>query len=648
MDFLESLMAGLIDPTKRVTVQFLVTSVGFIVLYRLFFPKLVSVSLTGAATGRQALTGLRQDGTVFVVNAFLIYCLGVFLVAPHWPETLVLQLLGVDHETLIVATIGHYQSRFSFVSSVLFTAWLFLLNDFSKFIVHRALHKFNSLWEFHKVHHSAESLSPLTVFRTHPLEALVFTLRAGIVQMIAILSFLVIGGFDFDPIGIFGANIFLFIFNVLGSNLRHSHVHLSYGRRLEKIFISPYQHQLHHSIDPRHADVNFGTVLAFWDRLFGSWRSEPIQATPLRYGLSPAEGRFNTLADLYLRPLVRIFLEGKDRMRIVLASGAFFLAALVFSTAQAADALNIYSYRQPFLIKPFTEAYAKKFNVDVKIVFAKKGLAQRLQAEGRNSPADVVLTVDIARIHEFADRGLLQPVRSATLTKRVPANLRAADNTWYGLSRRARVVIVNKSATAAQDIQSYEDLAKPIYKGRVCSRPGSHVYNRALLASLIAHHGEQRAAAWARGLVANFGRRPQGNDRAQIKAVWAGECDISFVNSYYVGKIASDPATRDWLENIRIIFPNQADRGTHINISGGGVARFAPHRDTAQHFLEWLTGAEAQILYQKINYEFPIDPAAPVTPFLAPWSRNKFDDLDLNKIPTLAIEAQKIIDRTGW
>ena len=210
MDFLESLMAGLIDPTKRVSVQFLVTSVGFIVLYRLFFPKLVSVSLTGAATGRQALTGLRQDGTVFVVNAFLIYCLGVFLVAPHWPETLVLQLLGVDHETLIVATIGHYQSRFSFVSSVLFTAWLFLLNDFSKFIVHRALHKFNFLWEFHKVHHSAESLSPLTVFRTHPLEALVFTLRAGIVQMIAILSFLVIGGFDFDPIGILAGIFFFF------------------------------------------------------------------------------------------------------------------------------------------------------------------------------------------------------------------------------------------------------------------------------------------------------------------------------------------------------------------------------------------------------------------------------------------------------
>lgn len=648
MSFLESLIAGLVDPTKRVTLQFLVTSLGFIALYRLFFPQLISISLTGAATGRQALTGLRRDATVFVVNAFFVYCLTWFLLPPQWAETLLLHLLGMDQEALIVAVIGQYEARFALFSSLLFTAWLFLLNDFSKFIVHRALHKSKILWEFHKVHHSAESLSPLTVFRTHPVEAVIFMLRAGVVQMLAIMSFLLIGGFDFDPIGFFGANIFLLLFNVLGSNIRHSHVHLSYGRRLEKIFISPYQHQLHHSVAARHADVNFGTVLAFWDRVFGSWRSETIQTTPLRYGLSPGEGRFDSLADLYLEPLARVFMWGKGSMRIFLAGGAFVLAALVFSSAKAADALNIYSYRQPFLIKPFTEAYAKKFDVDVKIVFAKKGLAQRLQAEGRNSPADVVLTVDIARIHEFADRKLLQPVRSATLMARVPANLRATDNTWFGLSRRARVIIVNKNAAAVQDIKTYEDLAKPIYRGRVCSRPGSHVYNRALLASLIAHHGEQRAAAWADGLVANFARRPQGNDRAQIKAVWAGECDIGFVNSYYVGKIASDATTRDWLENIRVIFPNQADRGTHINISGGGVARFAPHPETARHFLEWLTGPEAQVLYQKINYEFPIAPDAPMTAFLAPWSRNKFDDLDLNKIPRLAIDAQKIIDRSGW
>jgi iron(III) transport system substrate-binding protein len=336
-------------------------------------------------------------------------------------------------------------------------------------------------------------------------------------------------------------------------------------------------------------------------------------------------------------------------MRAV-AIAVFGLLTLTSQISLATEVINIYSHRQPFLIQPFIEAYKAKNDVEINVIFAKRGLAQRLSAEGRNSPADLVLTVDIARIHQFADAGLLQPVASPVLNAKIPANLRASDGTWYGLSRRARVIVVAKAADDMADLNDYEDLADPKWRGRLCSRPGSHVYNRALLGSLIHHLGADEATQWAHGFVENLARKPQGNDRAQVKAIWSGECDAGIINSYYFGKlVTSDIAEhRAWADSVRMVFPNQSNRGAHVNISGGGVARYAKNVDAAVAFLEWLVSDEGQLLYQKINYEFAINPAAAKTGMIASWGNFKTDGLALEQLPPLTQDAQKIIDATGW
>ena len=318
--------------------------------------------------------------------------------------------------------------------------------------------------------------------------------------------------------------------------------------------------------------------------------------------------------------------------------------------AQAEGALNLYSHRQPFLIEPFLEAFTAETGVAVNVVYASKGLAQRLQAEGSNSPADVVLTVDIGRLAIYADKDLLAPVESAVLAQAVPAHLRDPDGRWFALSKRARVIAVSRDRVPAGTIARYEDLADPRWAGRICTRPGSHVYNRALMASMIAAHGEEQAEAWATGLVANLARRPQGNDRAQVKAIYEGLCDVALINSYYFGKLASSDIEdqRAWAASIDLVFPNQDGRGTHINISGGGVAKHSKNKETAVAFLEFLTRETAQTLYGTVNYEFPVNPAVAPAPGVAAWGAFEEDALPIMRIAELAPAAQRVIDRTGW
>jgi iron(III) transport system substrate-binding protein len=329
-----------------------------------------------------------------------------------------------------------------------------------------------------------------------------------------------------------------------------------------------------------------------------------------------------------------------------------FSAGIVSGAAQAAAAaeLNVYSHRQPVLIKPFLQAFEKETGVKVNVVFAAKGLVQRMLAEGPRSPADVVLTVDIARLSVYAEKNLLAPVDSKILETNIPSHLRDRDNRWFGLSTRARVVAISAERVKPSDIRRIEDLADPKWKGRVCTRPGSHVYNRALLASLIAANGEKAAETWARGLVANLARKPQGNDRAQAKAIFEGICDVAIMNSYYYGlmKTSKAAAQRDWAKAVRILFTNQADRGTHVNISGGGVARHSKHKETAVRLLEFLSQPAAQKLYGKINYEFPANPKAESSAEVESWGSFKADTLSIDRIAELAPAAQKIIDKVGW
>ena len=314
--------------------------------------------------------------------------------------------------------------------------------------------------------------------------------------------------------------------------------------------------------------------------------------------------------------------------------------------------VNIYSHRQPFLINPFLEAFTEKTGIKTNVVYSTKGLAQRLKAEGHNSPADVILTVDIGRLQVYADLQLLAKIDSDTLQSNIPAHLRSSDNTWVSLSKRSRIIVVSKSRIKPSSISRIEDLANPSWKKRICTRPGSHVYNRALMASMIAAHGIDKATIWAEGLVKNLARRPQGNDRAQVKAIYEGQCDIAIINNYYYGKLkySEDLEQRKWAEELTLIFPNQGknDRGAHINISGGGVAKYSKNKIEAVRLLEFLSEEDAQLLYGTINFEYPVNPKVKPTQILQDWGTFREDKLPIQRIAEFSREAQKIIDKVGW
>ena len=327
------------------------------------------------------------------------------------------------------------------------------------------------------------------------------------------------------------------------------------------------------------------------------------------------------------------------------------LMAVISNGAALAESLGIYTHRQPFLLEPILEAYTKKTGVEFQTVYAPKGLAARLKAEGERTDADLVLTVDISRIKELADTGLLAPLASDILNKHVPSYLRDANDRWTALSLRARIIAVSKERVGKQAITTIEDLASPKWQGRVCSRKGSHVYNRAVLASLIAHNGEEAAKNWTLGLVDNLARRPQGNDRAQAKAIYSGQCDVALMNTYYYGKMkfAKDkPEQQKWADSIEIAFFNQDGRGQHVNISAAGITQGSKRKELARAFLEWVTSEEAQQIYTKVNFEYPVNPNAQLSEEVASWGTFKMDMLPMNVIADNSPQAQRIINETGW
>lgn len=329
----------------------------------------------------------------------------------------------------------------------------------------------------------------------------------------------------------------------------------------------------------------------------------------------------------------------------------FLFIIMVAQPAYSAE-INVYSHRQPFLINPFLEAFTKKTNIKTNVVFASKGLVQRLLAEGAASPADVVLTVDIGRLRQYADKNLFAPFSSEKLRTVIPPHLRSENNTWFGFSKRSRVIAVSKSLAEKGQITRFENLAESKWAGKICSRPGSHVYNRALLSSIIEANGYDEALAWAEGLVSNLARSPRGNDRTQIKAIFAGECDIAIVNHYYYGKLFNSKKSteRQWADSVDIIIPNQgkSDRGAHINISGGGIAKHSKNRREAEQLLEFLVSEEAQRLYASVNYEYPVIKDIQLPTVLTKWGRFKEDNVPIEKLANSYYQAQTIIDIVGW
>jgi len=332
---------------------------------------------------------------------------------------------------------------------------------------------------------------------------------------------------------------------------------------------------------------------------------------------------------------------------------SIIIVLFLFSgTALVANEVNLYSARKENLIKPLLDQFTNETGIKVNLVTGKaSALLKRLQAEGRNTPADLFLTADAGRLHVAKLANLLQPVESKVLNDSIPAHLRDKDNQWFGLSKRARVIVYSKQRVEPEMLSTYVDLVNPKWKGKICIRSSGNIYNQSMLASIVAHHGTVAAQKWAAGVVANMARTPRGNDRAQIKAVAIGECDIAIVNSYYLGNMqaSSDKSERDAAAKVTLFFPNQNDLGTHINVSGAGITKNAANRDNALKLLEFMISDKAQKWYASSNYEYPVKTGIEVSPIVQSWGYPfKEDKLDIGQLGIHNVTAVKIFDRVGW
>ena len=332
-------------------------------------------------------------------------------------------------------------------------------------------------------------------------------------------------------------------------------------------------------------------------------------------------------------------------------AGAVGLAIALTASGAAAQEVNLYSSRHYDTDVALYDAFTEQTGIAVNLIEGDADqLIERIKAEGRNSPADVLITVDAGRLWRADEAGLLQPVASQVLEEAIPTELRHPEGRWFGLSQRLRGIVYAKDRVDPSEITRYEDLADPKWQGRICIRSSTNVYNQSLVASMIETNGVEATEEWARGLVDNLARPPQGGDTDQIKAVAAGECDVAVVNHYYLvrlmeGGVAEDRAVAD---KVGIVFPNQDGRGAHANISGAGVVATAPNKDNAVRFLEYLTTPEAQAYFAQGNYEFPVVEGVKLEPVLEQWGDIKTDAINAAKLGENNPEAVKLMDRVGW
>lgn len=329
----------------------------------------------------------------------------------------------------------------------------------------------------------------------------------------------------------------------------------------------------------------------------------------------------------------------------------FLVLSLGLAPAVQAAEVNVYSARQENLIKPILDRFAEQTGIDVNLITAGADeLTQRLELEGRNSPADLLLTVDVGRLYRAEQAGLLHAVESETLDRLVPEQYRDSDGHWYAMSLRARVIVYHQDRVDPSELSTYEALADPKWDDRICIRSSSNIYNQSLVASLIAHNGVEQTEEWARGLVENMARSPQGGDRDQISAVSAGQCDLAVVNTYYLAGMLNSPVAseRQVAQSVEVFWPNQDGRGAHINISGAGLTTSAPNPAEAVRLMEFLVSEEAQTWYAEANHEYPIREDIPVSDTLQQWGEFKADDLALEQLGVHNAEAVRVMDRAGW
>lgn len=334
--------------------------------------------------------------------------------------------------------------------------------------------------------------------------------------------------------------------------------------------------------------------------------------------------------------------------RIFSGLGAAFLAASFAAPAFAQNnEVNIYSLRQTSLIQPLLDAFTKETGIKTNVIFAQSGLIERIAAEGANSPADVLLTADIGFLTSAVEQGVAQPVKSDVIEKNIPANYRDPAGQWIGLTARARVIYASKERVK-QDTITYQELADPKWKGKICVRSGQHPYNVALLASIIANEGEAKAKEWLKGLKANLAAKPAGGDREQAKAIFSGQCDIAIGNTYYMALMEKNPEQKPWADSIKVLFPDAGARGTHVNLSGAVLAKNAPNKANAIKLIEYLSSGGAQELYARLNDEYPLKPGIALSPVVQSWGALKADPLPLAEIGKNRKRASELVDEAGF
>ncbi|WP_019675280.1 Fe(3+) ABC transporter substrate-binding protein [Arsukibacterium perlucidum] len=326
------------------------------------------------------------------------------------------------------------------------------------------------------------------------------------------------------------------------------------------------------------------------------------------------------------------------------------LGSALFSTAEVfADEVNIYSARQEELIKPLLDNFSRDTGITVNLITGKPDeLISRLASEGRNSPADLLISTDVGRLYRAKTQGVLQSISSAALSSAIPEELRDPAGQWYGLTMRARPIMYVPGKVKPEELSTYANLADPKWRGRICVRSSDNIYNQSMIAGLIAHKGAADAEQWVKGLVANFARPPSGGDRDQISAAANGVCDIAIANTYYLGGMLADPKQRATAEKVKVFWPDQDGKGTHINISGAGVAAHAPNKANAVRLLEYMVSQQAQQWYAETNHEYPVVAGVQASDLLQQMGEFKADKLNMDKLGELNGEAIRVMDRAGW
>jgi iron(III) transport system substrate-binding protein len=333
------------------------------------------------------------------------------------------------------------------------------------------------------------------------------------------------------------------------------------------------------------------------------------------------------------------------RMLAVMAASVIAIGLPTLASAQGE--VNVYTYREQKLIQPLFDAFTKDTGIKVNVVSASSGLEQRIKTEGANSPADVLLTVDIGRLEDAVQAGITQPIKSDVIDKVVPAQYRDPEGHWAAVSMRARVIYASKDRVK-QNAFTYEELADPKWKGKICIRSGQHIYNNALIGAMIAKHGEAKAEEWLKGLKANLTQKPSGGDREQARDVAAGKCDIGIGNTYYYALMLNNPQQKPWADAVNVILPTFAGSGTHVNISGVVLAKNAPNKANAMKLIEWLAGDTAQHMYADSTFEYPVKAGIKLNDIIAGYGKLNPDSLPLSKIALNKKAAANLVDKVGF